>query len=431
MNVDIGNHQRPGPFYAPPGEYSNNNDLIAKLDAMALRQDRLEERNQELEAIIANYQRASPSVRDGAPSRGTSRQHKKQVAQGRARGARNTPDDSDEPDHVPASEPESEVEPEPEPQSDQETDQGSVSLGIATKDLKTPELKHAREAEVSLTFRQVIGVPGAVWPDLSVARQNEGTVATSANVRLITAVAKQVKNKLGHGPTSWPIGLAATGVTVKWDPPRAHRNGQNLLPLVQGKLADSGALSTYVQIECGIAKAERRGRPQVIAAFAAKYKASGPEEDDSETGKAVWKTKIVFKSDRGHLDDAALALTNFLEVLVCAWRSGELTGYMKELSKFSATLEPTVKPKIQYVRVPDTGRVSPRISEIAPFNFGINQTWFALNKKKSEYALLLHDWGLYKDLEGFGGNRAILRAEDGAVAPVDSGRADEDLSGEH
>ncbi|KAJ7838411.1 hypothetical protein B0H13DRAFT_2367481 [Mycena leptocephala] len=59
------------------------------------------------------------------------------------------------------------------------------------------------------------------------------------------------------------------------------------------------------------------------------------------------------------------------------------------------------KKNSQYVRVYNTDRISARIPELAPYNFGINQTWFALNKKNPEYAHLLNDWGKYTDPEGF------------------------------
>ncbi|KAJ7811972.1 hypothetical protein B0H13DRAFT_1666467 [Mycena leptocephala] len=66
--------------------------------------------------------------------------------------------------------------------------------------------------------------------------------------------------------------------------------------------------------------------------------------------------------------------------------------------------------RIQYNRVRNTGHVSSRIPETAPYNFGINKTWLEMYKDHLDYRPLLVDWDTYPDPEGFGTNkRAVNR----------------------
>jgi hypothetical protein len=50
---------------------------------------------------------------------------------------------------------------------------------------------------------------------------------------------------------------------------------------------------------------------------------SGPE-DDGETSKAVWMTKMAFKAGHLNASDSALAKLKLLEVLDAPWRSVEV-----------------------------------------------------------------------------------------------------------
>jgi hypothetical protein len=51
---------------------------------------------------------------------------------------------------------------------------------------------------------------------------------------------------------------------------------------------------------------------------------SGPE-DDGETSKAVWKTKMAFKAGQLNASDSALSKLEFLAVLDAPWRSVEVS----------------------------------------------------------------------------------------------------------
>ncbi|KAJ7258647.1 hypothetical protein C8J57DRAFT_984726, partial [Mycena rebaudengoi] len=170
---------------------------------------------------------------------------------------------------------------------------------------------------------------------------------------------------------------------------------------------------------------------KAVDAFAAKHKidpasvrellheqymsdeASGPEDDD-ETSKAVWKTKMGFKSrrvGRGDSDDEGV---DYLQVLTPDWRADEMSEVLHEMVEmwFNA-LAPKEKKKIHYKRVRGTGRSSARIPDIAPYNFGINRAWFDTYKNDPHYGPLLANakWDTFKDPEGFGSNKEAVGAE--------------------
>lgn len=65
---------------------------------------------------------------------------------------------------------------------------------------------------------------------------------------------------------------------------------------------------------------------------------------------------------------------------------------------------PREKKNTHYIRVSNTGRASPRIPDLAPYNFGINRTWFDKYKNHPEYRSLLVDWYKYADPAGLGTN---------------------------
>ncbi|KAF7368194.1 hypothetical protein MVEN_00139000 [Mycena venus] len=446
-------HHRPGSFNPPPRVYRNDNDeVLARLDALTLRTDRLEaenrqlkQRNEKLEAAAAKQRAPSSEPRSSSSSRGRALQVKRQVSRSRARSQANPfTNDDDQSDPEPFSEPE--PEPEPEPATELEyAEAQTFSLGTPTADLPTPELQAARiilHDLVSLTFREVVGVPGIVWPDLTIRRSNdvtgeaylnpafEGNVNTPANVHIFNEVAKSVNHKLNRGPKFWPAGLAVEGVNVTWEHPvipemikTAFRSCKK-----QWRTQTDAELArrheenqrTNRRRERRVGKAVRRAKAPVIQAFAKKHgvdakhvkeavheqwmsdEASGPEGDTSETAKEVWKTRMAFAAGLGNASDDALAKTSFLQVLECAWRSGKFSEMLHELSTIADAFEPAgVKAKKQYVRVHNTGRVSHHIAETSPYNFGINMEWFAANKKNPEYVHLLHDWGRYPDSESF------------------------------
>ena len=88
-------------------------------------------------------------------------------------------------------------------------------------------------------------------------------------------------------------------------------------------------------------KAKHRGKEGAIEAVAAKYnvskksvaellheqhmsdEVSGPE-DANDTSKAVWTTRMAFKTGLGDVSAEALKKKRFVEVLECPWRSDEV-----------------------------------------------------------------------------------------------------------
>ncbi|KAJ6540383.1 hypothetical protein B0H19DRAFT_1077795 [Mycena capillaripes] len=436
----------------------NADDLVAKLQAMSVKQDRLEERNehltlrtQELEDIVAarDLPVRPSSNRGGVASRGSSVEQKRQASRRIAREA-----------SIP--------EPEEAPVELAVTDavvRLSVYLGRKVKDLP-PEVKRARSAlqdEVSRNFRMVIGVPGKIYPDLSLKRFNETTgelflspsfeytVTHPTNVALFVAVARQVEQQLRGGINFYPPGLSIPDASVEWD--RAlliemartsfRSCKQQWREQMDEEVAQREELSrrTNRWRERRITKAEqlRKGvqeftdkynsKPDnVKAGFKLKPKdveeliheqlmsdeASGPEEGDTR-GKAAWDTHMAFKGGLGDLTDAQMAKVHFLEVIGTPWRSDEFSTDLHELAKtaFNAFSEKE-KKKIHYTRVRGTGRTSSRIPLIAPYDYSINQTWFNTYKLHPDYRHLLGDWGNFPDPQGLGTNKHTTNATEEA-----------------
>jgi hypothetical protein len=146
---------------------------------------------------------------------------------------------------------------------------------------------------------------------------------------------------------------------------------------------------------------------------------SGPEDAD-ETSQAVWRTKMIYEAGYAGNSDDVLNKIEFVEVVGTSWRSevisqhsiesanysvcSQMAQTLHELSEMASKLPIRNKKKIHYVRV-RTGRVSARIPDDAPFNFGINQLWLNANKNHPSHGHLLSDWGTYPDPEGFGTNK--------------------------
>ncbi|KAJ7033788.1 hypothetical protein C8F04DRAFT_1002461, partial [Mycena alexandri] len=131
--------------------------------------------------------------------------------------------------------------------------------------------------------------------------------------------------------------------------------------------------------------------------------ASGPEGDD-ETEKAVWKTRMAFKAGYD-ANDGVLKTKSFLEVLGCDWRSTEMSDALHEMATIAFdALNPTQKKAFRYIRVRNTGRSGTRVPERAPYNFGMNRTWYEKYKNHPQFENLLDDWNNYPDLEGFRSN---------------------------
>ncbi|KAJ7240266.1 hypothetical protein C8J57DRAFT_1245474 [Mycena rebaudengoi] len=424
-------HHRPGSLNPPSRVYRNDNDeIIARLDALTLRTDYLEaenrqlkQRNEKLEAAAETQRAPSSDLRSAASSRGRALRVKRQLSRSRPRGQANRlAEEDDQSDPKPFSELETELATELEHPEAQ-----TFSLGTPTAELPTPELRAARNVLqiqdlVSLTFREVVGVPSTVWPNLTVCRSNdltgeeylnpafEGHVNSQANVHILNKVIKSVNHKLKR--------LAVEGLNITWEHPVIPEMAKNRIPLIQtdAEVARRNEENqrTNRRRERRVGKAGRRAKGAVIEVFAKKHgvdskdvkeaiheqwmsdEASSPEGDTSETAKEVWKTRMAFAAGLGNVsDDRSANTTNILQVLECAWRSGKgrtlFSEMLHELSEIADAFEPAgLKSKRQYVRVGNTGRISQRIAETSPLWKGNGPGRWILDKGQTKMYLKIN-----------------------------------------
>ncbi|KAJ6617745.1 hypothetical protein B0H10DRAFT_2218292 [Mycena sp. CBHHK59/15] len=366
-SLNMATHEHPQyPASNVPAHQSQMDELLTRIEAMSLKQNELNERNEglqqrtkELEAIIAagadRSQRAIPDHR-GAPPSLTSQRGKKRGLRTRSGGQarprlRGDGSESEaEPEAHDDSAPPSALLPS-ESQGMRSAVKKSVYLG--SKDLIDKSFKRSRailQDQVSRSFREIIGVPGNKWPDLTVPRIDEvtdesylnpmfeATVSHLTNQHLFDEVAKQVTAQL-HGPFQiWDktvlVEMAKTSFRsckaqwrVQVDDEAARMNAANLM--------------TNRRRDRREGKAKHRGKEGAIEAVAAKYnvskksvaellheqhmsdEVSGPE-DANDTSKAVWTTRMAFKTGLGDVSAEALKKIRFVEVLECPWRSDEL-----------------------------------------------------------------------------------------------------------
>ncbi|KAJ6612562.1 hypothetical protein B0H10DRAFT_2223055 [Mycena sp. CBHHK59/15] len=176
----------------------------------------------------------------------------------------------------------------------------------------------------------------------------EATVSHLTNQHLFDEVAKQVTAQL-HGREFWPDGLAIPDIDAQWrvqvDDEAARMNAANLMT-IEDMIAAKGKQSTAARKGhrggCGQVQREQEVGRRAVAQQHMSDEVSGPE-DANDTSKAVWTTRMTFKTG--------------LEVLECPWRSDEMTAPLHDLSTIaSGLLSENERQKIQLIRVPDTGR---------------------------------------------------------------------------
>ncbi|KAJ7312543.1 hypothetical protein DFH08DRAFT_973335 [Mycena albidolilacea] len=436
-------------------------ELIARMDAISLRQDQLQasnnfllQDNRELRARLAEKDAITPPSHSGdMAARGRILQRKRQETRRCARGlpevaeaseidndaGENSPGDTDSDASNPAA----------------SAPKQKFDLATPAKDLPTAALQRAKRAlqdEVSLAFRDVVGVPGKIWPkDLTVQQLNETTSAPYLNpifqlnvthsdnqclldvvVKLVAQCLKNVKNH--------PEALTVSEVTwnnktllemAKTSFPSCKQQWRQQVDEVAARRRQE-SLNVGRRCERRVTKALQRanGVPSFVAKYSLTTEAvkqilhkqhmsdeeSGPEDSD-ETSKAVWRTKMIYEAGYEGNSDDVLAKIEFVEVVSTLWRSEEMSQPpLHELSEMAFKLLPIHdKKKIHYVCV-RTGRVSARIPDDAPYNFGINQLWLDANKNHPDRVHLLSDWGTYEDPEGFGTNKR--RTEENVLKPV-------------
>ncbi|KAJ7885513.1 hypothetical protein B0H14DRAFT_2338696 [Mycena olivaceomarginata] len=295
------------------------------------------------------------------------------------------------------------------------------------------------QREVSRVWREVVGVPSTVWPDLTVQRFNDvtheaylnpvfdGSVTHPDNQRLFTEVAKQVSHQLQD------VRLSVPNVNVTWTDKTLIEMSKTIFRSckVQWRQQVDSEVAKRVAGHNSVGRRRERRftkavqRDKAIPIVADKYgidpkiakdtllheqhmsdEYSGPEDRD-ETSQAVWRTKMAYEAGYDKVPESVLAKTDFVEVAETPWRSEKMSKLLHELSVTAFDLlSPGHKKKFCLVRVRDTGRAPSDIPAVAPYNFGINATWLALHRNNPQYGGLLKDWGTHADPEGFGGSEA-------------------------
>ncbi|KAJ7794108.1 hypothetical protein B0H13DRAFT_2393489 [Mycena leptocephala] len=329
---------------------NNGSELLALLRSLSIQQNKLSEEvenlktrnvelkdhNAELEAELALLAQdvvhdsavADPEAERGnPPSRGTAHKRKKAATRNAKRVMRVV--DS----------------PEPEVQVREKI---AVDLALAvTTELKEYEIeikcaKRALQDEVTRGFHGVIGVPGKAWPDLSVERSNdttgevymnplfEATVQHPQNHQLFCEVVKQVECQLIKNSDSLLPSLKHETLNFTWErdllyemTKTSFRQRDHVNQQVNRRR--ERRVTKTKQLEKAVVPyaAKRRVPAQVIKdVFVHEQymsdEASGPE-DNSETNKAVWETRMALKRGYEHANNK-----NILEVLACEWRSDEV-----------------------------------------------------------------------------------------------------------
>ncbi|KAF7368206.1 hypothetical protein MVEN_00140200 [Mycena venus] len=257
--------------------------------------------------------------------------------------------------------------------------------------------------EISRTFREVVGVPAKPWPDLNIERSNEltgevymnpvfeATVAHPENHKLFCEVMKQVESQLIKNSKSLPSALthkeldfiygrdllyemtktSFRSCKAQWHKQTDAAGGKQDLVNQRVNRWRERRITKSAQLEKAIVPyaAKRDVPPQVIKnAFVHEQymsdEASGPEDND-DTSKAVWKTRMALKRGFEHDTDK-----EFLEVLTCDWRSDEMAEGLHEMQQIAFPLLTAAQKKgIHYERVRGTGRRSSRVPDRAPLVF--------------------------------------------------------------
>ncbi|KAJ7178162.1 hypothetical protein C8R46DRAFT_1076004 [Mycena filopes] len=320
------------------------------------------------------------------------------------------------------------------------TDSESADLGDVDGDLSSIE-QTAVQKYVTKTFRRCCHVPsGTDWPDPNVARTNpithevyytpffEFDVTDPRNTNIFRIVAEVVMEEFKYrdawpevvrqqrvnGPSpSWDFDLFTTMAKESFRSMKKQYKRQHDANAAQrGELNDQKHRQNQRRIH------KSQNLLKVANTFAAKHnldtefvedlvhpeylsdEVSGPE-DEAVEAKAAWKVRMAAGADVP-LTPETLEKSEFLEVLLPAWRTDPYASIVHDLAQFwYDSLTPTQKKKITYVRVV-ANRVATRIPVYAPYNFGLRPDWLQKNRREHDKRDLLHDWGKYPEPENSG-----------------------------
>ncbi|EIW53621.1 uncharacterized protein TRAVEDRAFT_52739 [Trametes versicolor FP-101664 SS1] len=130
--------------------------------------------------------------------------------------------------------------------------------------------------------------------------------------------------------------------------------------------------------------------------------ASGPEEG-SET-VLEWKRRMATLEGRVDVSDEFLTKKTYFEVITPNWRSDALTKIYHELARLWYNALSVRFANAMVTRIRTSKRATNVPPPYTPYNFGINQEWYAKNKSEPAYKILLRMWGQFPDPPGFGAN---------------------------
>ncbi|TDL13707.1 hypothetical protein BD410DRAFT_903240 [Rickenella mellea] len=138
--------------------------------------------------------------------------------------------------------------------------------------------------------------------------------------------------------------------------------------------------------------------------------ASGPE-DAEDMGE--WKKRMACATFGAAGVEAMPKVQydrlKFVEVVKPLWRSDELSAVFHDLYElWWDSLSTKEREGFRTTRVAGTGRSTDRPPLIAPFDFGIDATWW--DEKHEEFSSLVCDWGTHGDPNGFGTKRRAAPA---------------------
>ncbi|KAK7041289.1 hypothetical protein R3P38DRAFT_3453672 [Favolaschia claudopus] len=309
----------------------------------------------------------------------------------------------------------------------------------------SPE-SNLRPAEVSAlqrlttkTARNVTGIQAHNWPDPSAIRINPETqqayptplfvcdASHHRNQRVIQAVTDQVIHDL-KTQSAWPKALqrprdqppptwnrsTIRGFAVNsfntlkrsWKDDQAHLQSGSEAdnPRADDRRHKRRKRKSERLIKIAPAFAEKFGLDPdfVIDVLFEQYlsdELSGPDLDSQES-KEAWKVRIASAIDFP-LDPKSLASKHFLEVTVPCWRASRYSAFIREVEDFLELNPIGDAAGLKYERV-RTGRISDRLPNIAPYNFGISQSWFDAHRKLSDYRNRLRGWGEFAEPDDCG-----------------------------
>ncbi|KAJ7084548.1 hypothetical protein B0H15DRAFT_802320 [Mycena belliarum] len=119
--------------------------------------------------------------------------------------------------------------------------------------------------------------------------------------------------------------------------------------------------------------------------------ASGPEDGEGES-QETWKTRMASIKGMAATSSSTLDTLEFVE----------FSNLLHEIhATWFNSLTPTERKAIKYIRVRGTDRVSSRVPEVSPWDFGISDEWLEAARRDPENQLFLSDWGTHGNPAGF------------------------------